>query len=250
MNMSNGNSRRFSAEHLERTINLFEEVEAHRWVLNAAPAHERQLVCELWVCKARAFLEEDLSNDDKQACLWVLHVVRGIARSSGLYIKGLGRNDRDDWASRARAGSARLRARRRSDQQKAPPKPKTKAANNRTIHAKAVRSFPNLVGATFVVVGGEQEITMLDRYRNAGMSLIWVPASVRQIEACADRVRRGGVDGVIFLTDRNSHSFQKMLRNACRASGTAFEFSATGTASIEGALEKLNERREPMPESA
>lgn len=246
--MSTTTSRRFSPERLERTIDLFEAVEAQRWEVRKAKENERRLLCEFWVSKARALLEEQLGDDDRGACLWVLHVVTGIAYSTALYIKGLGRNDRDDWASHARADAERLRGDRRREQNPAPSKPKVRA--ERAKHRKEARSFPNLVGTTLLVVGGEQDISVLDRYRQAGINLEWVPGSVRQVEASADRIRRGSVDGVIFLTDRNPHKFQKMVREACRASGTSFEFSASGIASIEAALQRLNDRAEKMPQSA
>ncbi len=89
--MNTANSKRFSVHNLDRTIDLYEEVEAHRWEINKAKENEKRLLCEFWVCKARAILEDPLSNDDQQACLWVLHVVTGIARASSIYIKGLPR---------------------------------------------------------------------------------------------------------------------------------------------------------------
>lgn len=248
--MNTTSSRRFSPAKLERTIDLVEAVDAQRWEVNTAKENERRLLCEFWACRARALLEEQLGDDDRGACLWVLHVVKGIAYGTGFFIKGLGRNDRDDWAARARAGGARLRANRRRDQQAPPSKPKSKVAERRMSHRKDARSFPNLVGTTLLVVGGDQDIAVLDRYRKAGINLEWVPGNVRQVEASADRIRRGGVDGVIFLTDRNPHAFQTMVRDACRYSDTSFEFSASGIASIEGTLQRLSDRKEPMPHSA
>lgn len=252
--MSPATPRQFVPANLRRTAALVREVNAERWEINNAPENKRRVVCDLWVSTARALMEEPLSIDDENACLWVLRVVRKIASSSALYIKGLARADQDNWAVRARSAATRLRglviAQTEDREQSVKPKPKPVVVKACPASPKVVRSFPNLVGATVVVVGGEQGLNVLDRYREVGINLEWVPASVRQVEACADRIRRAGVNGVIFLTDRNPHKFQKMVRAACRAAETPFEWGASGIAAIEAALERLNERAKLLPKSA
>lgn len=242
---------RFEQARVERALDLVNAVNAHRHEMNGIKDDQRKLLCQFWACRAKELLEQEPEQDDQEACLWVLHIVRGIASAYSLYIHGLGQDQQGDWGSLRRVAGGRLRAhwKREAAGPDAFVKARPVVVEVPALQRGENRSFPKLMGAKLPVVGGEHDLPVLDRHRQAGIDLEWVPGSVRQVEACADRIRRGGVDGVIFLTDRNPHKFQKIVRDACRASNTPFEFSASGIGSIESALQRLNDRSEPMPAS-
>lgn len=242
----------FNRDRLERALDLVESVNAQRHNMQGMKEDERKLLCQFWVCRAKELLEQKPEGDDQQACLWVLHIVRGISSAYSFYIHGLGHAQQGDWGSLRRVAGGRLRARwrRQSAGSDAVVKVRPVVVEVPAVQRTEHPSFPNLVGAKVPVIGGEQDLVVLDRHREAGIVLEWVPGNVRQVEACVDRIRRGGVDGVIFLTDRNPHKFQKIVRDACRGSNTPFEFSASGIRTIETALQRLNNHFERMPDSA
>jgi hypothetical protein len=86
----------FSREQLNRSTHLVGDVEAHRWEANAMKENERLLLCQYWVCEARALLEEKLDEPNHQACRWVLGVVRAIADAANQYVHGLSGGDRPE----------------------------------------------------------------------------------------------------------------------------------------------------------
>lgn len=247
--------KRFSPARLERALDLYEHVDANRWELIHMPSDDRRLHCEFWVFKARALLEaDDLSEHDGQACQWVLGVARAIAAQLGLYIYGISRHHHDDWASRARAAGKRIRARQRRPNTDAVPPRKSKVAETHvaTEDDAPLRPlyFPRLDGTTVLIIGGEPDNVVLDRFRGADFTLDWIPTNIRQVQAVTERIRSGKLGGVIFLADLNRHASFALVRDACRLSQTPMTLATRGLAGIRRALEQLNARSSQLRQSA
>lgn len=241
--------KRFDPKELVVARSLHDDVELRHWDANHLPEDDRRLQCESWVYRARALLDMDLAEPDRQACLWILSVVRAIAGVTHLHILGLSREHDKDWALLSRATEARMlaRTRKRASSQ---PHLKAKVVEIKVAEARKVRSFPKLVGAHLILIGGERKPTFLDRFQGDGLHLDWVPGNVRQVDGIIKSIRAGGLDGVLFLTDRNRHCFFWAVRDACTLTGTPVEWCTSGIASVDGALQRLNDRIDPMPESA
>lgn len=242
--------KRFEAEQLDRAADLAREVDERAWIANKLPESERQLLCEYWAFNARALLDETLSEPDRMACLWVLHVVKGIARTAQIFVFGLKRDHQDDWAARARRTGARLHAREKRKAAQPAPIPKPKVAEVRSAALAAQPSLPKLDGKIILLVGGEPDNVLLERLAGSEFTLEWIPSNVRQVQAATDRIRLGKVGGVVFLTDLNRHASFYMIRDACSLSSTPVVFGTKGLAATRRALEDLNERAGDQRHSA
>jgi hypothetical protein len=173
----NPNVNRFQIPRLERASDLVESVNAQRLDLASKPCGERHLLCEFWVYRARELLQGELGQDDRQSCLWVLHVARGITGTFGFYVNGLSEKHTGNWASLRRAAGERLRARRLRESSEVVHvlAPRPVVIEVRHLAAKEECRFPNMVGWTILVVGGVEDRALVDRYRDAGFALDWVP---------------------------------------------------------------------------
>lgn len=241
--------KRFTPEQLERSIDLYEHVEAKRWDVPNMQLDEQQLHCEFWTFKARALLEDGrLPQPDHLACRWVLGVTRAIASQAGIYVHGLSRDHTDDWASRAGSAAKRILARMKRAETAPARKPAARKTEDSTPEASP--HFPTLVGATIVVIGGEPDTTLLERFRDAEFTLDWTPTNIRQVQALVERIKVGKVDGVIFLADLNRHVNFFLVRDACRLSSTPLVLTTRGLAATRRALEQLNEQVTRLPRSA
>ena len=178
----------FTAEQLERAIDLYEHVDANRWEVPSMRDEDKQLQCEFWTFKARALLaDKDLAEPDQRACLWVLGVARAIAAQTGIYVHGLSRYHSDNWAARARATGARTRA--RQERRESSPTAKQEVTKVRSSAPEPAPHFPALAGATIVVVGGEPDNTILGRFQDADFTLDWTPTNIRQVQALVERIK-------------------------------------------------------------
>lgn len=248
--------RRFCVDLLERASALYADVEARRWEARTMNEHDRKLLCECWVAEARALTETLLGSDDLEVCRWIFRVVKAIACTTETYIFGLRHDHRTDWASRARLLRDRLlvRARRGELRESGCTAPTVVPMNVTRLPVRRVDvvvKTKHLSGMTVVVIGGVVDRVLLDRYRDAEFKLEWVPGeNVRQVQALEERVRRGHVGGVIFLSDLNRHASFHVIRSACAASGTPLVITTKGAAALERALRDLDDGREPVPSSA
>lgn len=231
----------FSHQRLGRALPLYEKVQALRWETGAMSAAEEETICRMWVCQACALLEEaDLPEQDRNACLWIKRLVKAIA-AGRFYIHGLARDHAGNWRLLVRDHERQLR----SLQQRL-----ERVESRRTsCVVKAVRpepiagpTFPSLAGRTILIVGGEADDAVLDHLRDASFNLDWIPDSVRKVQAAVERVRRGRVDGVVFLTDLNGHVTFAMVRNASRFRCTPMVMGTRGVAGVVRALEQLDEQ--------
>lgn len=239
----------FLPQQLDEALDLYEHVEANRWAVADLKSDELLLQCQLWAFTARAILDGQVSEPDRQACLWVLAVVTAIARTANVFVFGLSKRHEDDWAARARTVAARLRARRmrKSEPQSATAQAIVRASPRPTVLYPAptsTSSFPALAGSHVLIVGGVPDPMVMHRYRDAEFTLEWVSGgNVRQIQALAERTQRGFIGGLVFLTDLNRHASFDMLRKASRISSTPMVLSSRGGTSIEQALHKLNQEK-------
>lgn len=241
--------KRFTPEQLERAIDLYEHVEVNRRDVPNMHLDDLQLHCEFWTFKARALLEDSrLPQPDHLACLWVLGVTRAIARQAGINVHGLSRDHSDDWASRARSAAKRILARMKRAETAPARKPKARTTDDSTPEASP--HLASLVGATIVVIGGEPDTTLLERFRAADFTLDWTPTNVRQVQALVERIKVGKVDGVIFLADVNRHVNFYLVRDACRLSSIPLTVGTKGLAAMRRALEHLSERIARLRKSA
>lgn len=241
--------KRFTAEQLERATDLYEHVEANRWDMATMSKEDCQLQCEFWVFKARALPEQDrLPEHDQLACIWVLGVVLAIATQQRVYVYGLSRDHSDDWSARARSTATRILARRKRAETASTRKPQARQAQDSAPEPPP--HLPGLAGATIVVMGGEPDTTLLERFRDADFRLDWTPSNIRQVQSVVERIKLGKVDGVIFLADLNRHVNFFLVRDACRLSSTPLTLATRGLAAMRRALEQLNEQRARLPESA
>lgn len=239
----------FTPEQLEITIALYEHVEANRWEVPNMHVDDQQLHCEFWTFKARALLDDKhLPQADRLACLWVLGVTRAIAGQAGFYVHGLSRDHFDDWCSRARSAAKRIVARKKRAE--TAPAPKLEARKTKEFTPEAAPHLPGLVGATIVVIGGEPDTTLLERFRDADFTLDWTPTNVRQVQALVERIKVGKVDGVIFLADVNRHVNFYLVRDACRLSSIPLTLGTKGLAAMRRALEHLSEQIARLSKSA
>jgi hypothetical protein len=106
--------------------------------------------------------------------------------------------------------------------------------------ARVPEFLPELQGRTILVVGGEHDAAVVERYQEAGFVLDWIPGNVRQVQGVVVRIGRGRVGGVIFLSDLNRHTSFFTVREACRKSGTPIVLGTRGAGGIERALGSLN----------
>lgn len=241
----------FDPDQLERALALHEHVEANRWDANNLPNDERQLQCEFWVFTARALLEDSLPEPDRQACLWVLSVIRAIASTNQIYVFGLNSKHTDDWGARARLARVRLLARRKRPTPATPVAPKPKVGSTQPVTPAPPPSVPALNGLNVVIIGDEPDNVLLDRYRDSSFTLDWVPGrNVRQVQAAMERIKLGHVGGVVFLVDANRHASFIAIRTACRFSGTPMTLGFRGVAAMGRALQQLNEARAAVRVSA
>jgi hypothetical protein len=102
--------------------------------------------------------------------------------------------------------------------------------------------LPNLAGRSLLVVGGEADDAVLDHLRDAELALDWIPSNVRQVQSAVERIRRGSVDGVVFLVDLNSHVNSTVIRKACCFRNTPVVMGTKGVAGIVRALKQLDEQ--------
>lgn len=239
----------FSVRHLDQARSLYEQAEAKRWSVPNMRKDDQRLHCEYWTSKAREILDRPhLAEADRQACLWVLGVVRAIVRPLGIYIHGLSRDHTDNWAERARSAKAQLRAREARQGLRPASKPATKKVPNSS--PDPIQTPPGLAGATIVVVGGEPDNVLLEHFRDAGFTLDWTPANIRQVQATVERIKLRKVTGVIFLADLNRHANFFLVRDACRLSSTPLIMGTKGLAAMKRALEQLSEQKGRLPKSA
>jgi hypothetical protein len=239
----------FTPDELERTIDLYEHVEANRWEVPKMREDDKRLHCEFWAFKARAILEErHLSPADEAACTWVLGVTLAIATQAGIYVHGLSRDHSEDWAGRARLAAQRIRARQMRVETVPVPRPEARKTEAPT--PERAPHLPGLVGANIVVVGGEPDTAVLERLRGAEFTLDWTPTNIRQVQSLVERIKVGKVDGVIFLADANRHLNFFLVRDACRLSSTPLTLATRGLAAMRRALEQLNEQITRVPKSA
>lgn len=242
----------FDPDQLEIALALHEHVEANRWDVNNLPDDQLQFQCEFWVFTARSLLDGSLPEPDRQACLWTLSVVKAIAGGRGIYIFGLNAKHTDDWRARARVARARLVGRRKrpATVKAVAPKPKV-VSTPRPVVAKPAQALPGLCGSTIVIIGDEPDQVLLERYRDAGFALDWVPGrNVRQVQAAMERIKGGRVGGVVFLADANRHASFIAMRSACQFSNTPMTLGVRGVAAMGRALQALSEARAAVRASA
>lgn len=233
--------RRFSPDQLGRALPLFKSVQALRWETGAMTPAEEETLCRMWVCEACALLEEaDLPDEDRNACLWIKRVVKAIA-SGRFYVHGLAREHQGNWRLLTRDLERQLRSVRhkleRGERHR-----KSSVINAARQEPVAGPTFPSLEGSTILVIGGEADSAVLDHLRDASFSLDWIPDNIRKIQPAVERIRRGRVDGVVFLTDLNGHVTFAMVRNACRFRRTPMVMGTKGVAGVVRALEQLDEQ--------
>lgn len=254
--MSAWRQRRFRVDLLKRASALYADVEARRWEARTMNEHDRKLLCECWVAEARALTITWLGADDLEVCRWIFRVVKAIACTTETYIFGLRHDHRADWESRARLLRAHLlaRARQREHRESARTAPAVVPMNVTRLPVRrvdAVVKTKHLAGMTIVVIGGVVDRVLLDRYRDVEFTLEWVPGeNVRQVQALEDRVRKGHVGGVIFLSDLNRHASFHGIRSACAVSGTPLVITTKGAAALGRALEQLNDEASPPSSGA
>jgi hypothetical protein len=230
----------FSPSQLDRALPLYESVQQYRWETSAMSEEEEQTICRLWVCQACALLEERLSAPDRSACLWVKRVVKAIAWGR-FYVHGLSRDHQGDWRLLIRDFTRHLRSIQHRLERSEPHRQSCviKVASPQSAGGP---SFPRLAGRTVLIVGGEADDAVLDHLQEASFDLDWVPDNIRRIQSAVERIRRGRVDGVVFLTDLNGHVTFAMVRNACRFRNTPMVMGTKGVAGVVRALEQLDEQ--------
>lgn len=227
-------------EHVDRALDLYTGVEASRFDTASMSKDEERLTCALWVCTARALLEQPLNPSDRRACLWVLHVVKGIAHGR-FFVFGLSRDHRSDWDARADHVAKCLRHEQRRLQGKQ--RSRTVAPTRREGDRRQTADFTRLSGLTVIVIGGEQDDAIRDCLGDVGLVGEWVVGhNIRRVQAVAERIRSGGADGVIFVTDFNNHATFAITKNACRFSKTPMITAQKGFAGITRALKDLEDR--------
>ena len=182
--------------------------------------------------------------------------MKAIACTTETYIFGLRHDHRADWGSRGRLLRARLlgRVTRRELRELGSTAPAIVPMNVTKLPVRRVDAVPktrHLSGMTIVVIGGIVDRVLLDRYRDVEFTLEWVPGeNVRQVQALEERVRRGHVGGVIFLSDLNRHASFHGIRSACAVSGTPLVITSKGAAALARALRDLDEGHKPVASSA
>jgi hypothetical protein len=225
-------------EQLERALDLYASVEATRHDTQFMSREEEELTCAVWVCRSRALLEEPLTGADRRACRWVLQVVRAKCRDR-FYVHGLSLTHQAHWRRRARDIEKELRAAQRVSRSSPPKKSTIPEVGN--VLRKMMHGLDPLAGTEIVIIGGEADEAILCQFQEADFTLTWVDSNVRQVQAAVERIRKGKVNGVVFLVDLNCHPSFYRVRSACRSSRTLLVLGTKGLSSICRALRTLAE---------
>lgn len=195
-----------------------------------------------------------------RACVGAFRTIANIKEDRGvtIFLKGLSRDARGDWASIA-AQSRRLVERfdmdanaAQPDVPKSTPKPKRKESEIIVDAPKlsAEPRFPRLIRASkegeIMLIGGLRIQEKVEYVRDLGIDCEWYEIqkdAPRSVQAIGAKIDSRKASAVIILEHFMSHSTFQTLKARCNATGTPYAHAGkAGTGAIDLALMALEMR--------